>query len=728
MITIFTKTNLRQSIFGLVLLIYALPAHAGEGMWLPLLLQSLNEDEMKSMGMKMDAEDIYSVNHGSLKDAIVHFNGSCTGAVISDQGLLLTNHHCGYNAIQSHSTLDQNYLRDGFWAKSLGEEIPSEGVFARFIVRIDNVTNMALKDVDDDIPLAERQSQIDQNLNQIKASTTLETWQDIIIKPFFEGNQYFLFVTETYNDVRYVGSPPESIGKFGADTDNWVWPRHTGDFSVFRIYAGPDNKPAAYSPENKPLKPKHFLPVSLDGIDEGDFTLVYGFPGSTDQYLPSFALEQMVEIVNPATIAVRDISLKIMEKHMRTGEEIRLAYSPKFNGISNYWKKYKGQVEGIESTGAIEIKRQQEKEFTTLLQKNKKLNNAYGEILPKMDVLYRDLESVAKNRTLLYEAIAGRNIELFKLTSYADRLNQTYLKNGETGYNHLKEITIENLDKYFKDYRVEIDEELFGAVMEFVSNTMDDRYLPDYMAARKKKQDFKQWTQTVFSQTSLTDKDKFIEAINQGGAAFSSLLESDTAYQIYSSLKEIYNDKLSLYNTALYDQINPLQSEYVTALMDVYPKRRFWPDGNSTMRVTYGQVEGFSPKDGITYNTQTYLNGVMEKYVPGDYEFDVPAKLIELYEAKDYGVYGEDGKMPIAFIASNHTTNGNSGSPAIDAFGNLIGLNFDRLWEGTMSDLYYDKSICRNIMVDARYILFIIDKFGDAPNLVNEMKLVHPKS
>ena len=712
----------------LILIVSVFSAFAGEGMWLPFLLKSLNEAEMKSMGMKMSAEDIYSVNQGSLKDAVVHFGGFCTGELISDQGLLLTNHHCGYDAIQGHSTLEKNYIKNGYWAGNKSEELPTPGLFATFIIRIDDVTAQAMTGVDAGMDPAQKQAAIDRNLTIAKQNAARESWQDVFTRSFFEGNQYFLFVTETYNDVRYVGSPPESIGKFGADTDNWVWPRHTGDFSVFRIYAGPDNKPAEYSPDNKPLKPKHFFPISLDGIEEGDFTLVFGFPGRTNQYLPSFAVEQTVDIIDPARIGVRDISLGIMDKHMRADEDIRLAYSAKYAGISNSWKKWIGEVLGLKSKNAVGVKEAQEGDFTELVRKNKDLKDAYGHLLPDMKLLYQELDPIIKNRTLLAEAIGGSNVEIFLLAAYADRLVKAFRENGDSGYSTMESKTLAALDNFYREYRVGVDKELFSALTAHLEKNLSEEYKAEVLASKPASLSFDAWTDQVFKSTLLTNQQLFTDAIKQGGAAFSKAMETDQAYQAFLSMKKVMDEKLSpTYNT-LITKIQPLQKDYVTALMAAYPDRRFWADANSTMRVSYGQVEPYAPRDGMSYKTQTYLDGIMEKYKPGDYEFDVHPKLIELYEKKDYGPYGEDGKMPVCFIASNHTTGGNSGSPAIDAHGNLIGINFDRVWEGTMSDLYYDRSICRNIMVDVRYVLFVIDKFAGAKHLIREMKIVHPKT
>lgn len=695
---------------------------AGEGMWLPLLLKALNESEMKSMGMKMSADDIYSVNKGSLKDAIVHFGGFCTGEIISDQGLVLTNHHCGYNAIQSHSSLEHNYLKDGYWAKNQTEELPTPGLFVTFIVRIVDVTEKVLMGLDPLMDPKSRQQIIETNAQTIQKTFTKETYQDIQIRPFFEGNQYFLFVTETYNDVRFVGAPPESVGKFGADTDNWVWPRHTGDFSLFRIYAGPDNLPAEYSPNNKPLKPKHSLPISLDGVEDGDFTMVFGFPGRTYQYLPSFAVKQTAEIVDPARVGVRDISLGVMDKHMRKDADAKLAYSVKFAGLANSWKKWKGEMIGLKSKNAVGVKELEEQDFTKRLDKNPDLKNKYSNLLPELKQLYSEMDPVIKNRTLFAEFTGGSNIELFKIASYADRLVKAFKENGETGFASAVQRVEPLLSQFYKDYRPSIDKEIVTSLYPFLSQEITSEYEPDIPMADKV-----DWIDNVYDKTNLTSNTKFLEAIGKGGAGFSQIISADPAYQFYLSMRKPLDEKLSPEYNRLNDRISDLQQKYLAALMETYPEQRFWPDANSTLRVTYGQVEPYSPRDGVEYKTVTYLDGILEKYIPGDYEFDVDPKLIDLYYRKDYGQYGDDGKLPVCFIASNHTTGGNSGSPAIDANGNLIGLNFDRVWEGTMSDIFYDRSICRNIMVDARYILFVVDKMCGAGHLVNEMKLVHPK-
>jgi len=717
---------MKKLILSLTFLLVVRFAFAVEGMWIPLLLGLLNESEMQSLGMKMTAEDIYSVNKGSLKDAIVQFGGGCTAEIISDKGLLLTNHHCGFGQIQSHSTLEHNYLEDGFWAKSLKEELPNPGLTATFISRIEDVTTAALVGVTDDMDKKTRQSTIDKNLEGIKAATKKAAYEDLLIRPFFAGNQYFMFVTITYKDVRLVGTPPSSIGKFGADTDNWVWPRHTGDFSMFRIYADKNNLPAEYSESNVPMKPKHFLPISLDGVAEGDFTLVFGFPGRTNEYLPSYAITQLADVLDPARVMVRDKTLAIWDGAMRADAQVKIQYASKQAGLANAWKKWQGEVLGLHQTNAVGKKQQYESEFSKIVSVNKSFSK-YANLLPQFEKLYADITPYAEAKAY-YDEILGSNVEILRLAGRFANLLKAYDKNGAPGLaDEIKDLK-PWLKGFYKDYRPEIDQKVFAAQMEVLVKH----------------------TQKGFESTTLTQM-----LANAGGSyeklaanmfTGAAILDSTIAYamldkpddvakwvisqpicQLMMNLREVYSNKITPKYNEYNDQIETLQATYMRAQMEVFPNKKFYPDANSTMRCSYGKVQGYHPRDAVNYTAQTYLDGVMEKYKPGDYEFDVPARLRELYNKKDFGQYGEGGKMPVAFIGSNHTTGGNSGSPAIDANGNLIGLNFDRVWEGTMSDYNYDPSICRNIMVDARYVLFIVDKLGGATNLIEEMKLVHPK-
>jgi len=699
---------------------------AGEGMWLPIFLKALNEAEMQHMGMKISAEDIYSVNKSSLKDAIVHFGGFCTGEVISSQGLVLTNHHCGYRQIQSHSTIEKNLLQDGFWSKSFDEELPNPGLFVTFIESIEDVSETALEGVTDDMTTIERQSQIDINLAAIRSGYRLTEFQEIIIRPFYNGNQYFLFHTVKYNDIRLVATPPESIGKFGADTDNWIFPRHTGDFSLFRIYAGPNNDPANYSEDNKPYTPKHSLPISLDGVEEGDFTMVFGFPGRTSQYLPSPAVEQIINTLNPAKIEIRDRALKILDKRMRAEPEVRLKYASKFASVANYWKKWIGESQGLKSTGALKKKYAIEKEYTANAPKE------YKNIVGEFKSLYADMEPYALARDF-YSETAARNIEILRQMRNIKRLVTTYENNGIEEYKSLAVRLVPYFQNFYKDYEPSLDEEVFGSLTAYYVESLDKQFVPTALTREnlfmRTYKDYDDLANSMYANSIFPHKDAFISVLAMEPEEAIEKIKNDPLYTFAQEWDELYTTKISNPYNGYKTQIDSLQRLYMKGQMLTFKDKRFWPDANSTMRVSYGKVNGYNPRDAVRYLPFTHVDGIMEKYVPGDYEFDVPQKLIELCKNKDYGQYTDKtGSVPVCFIGTNHTTGGNSGSPAIDAHGNLIGLNFDRVWEGTMSDYHYDASICRNIMVDARYVLFLVDKLGGATRLIDEMELVRPKT
>ncbi len=687
----------------LLFIVFQVSAQQG-GMWIPSLLEGMNETEMQSLGSKLTAKDIYDINNSSIKDAIGHFNGGCTSEVISPKGLLLTNHHCGFGQIQSHSSLENDYLKNGFWAMSLEEELPNKGLYVEFIVRIEDVTEAMLEGVTDDLDSRQRQSKIDINRNKVEKNVKKETWEGIKIRPFYNGNQYYLFVTERFNDVRLVGAPPSSIGKFGSDTDNWVWPRHTGDFSLFRIYADKNNKPAEYSKDNVPYIPKHYLPVSLDGVEENDFTMVFGFPGRTNEYLPAVAVEQITQKVNPEKIAIREAALKVIDANMKADDQIRIQYASKQARIANSWKKWIGENLGINKSGAIDVKREFENEFTKALKSQGK-EDEYGNILENFKALYGEFEKVHVNRYKFIEVFLSTNelmhmmLRLTQMENAANRSDDAFEKARRSVVNRLKGI--------HKNYNVKVDRGVYEAVMPLYTDNVDV---------------------SIYDKTAFVNLDNALALLEGDKASVIKKLNNDAAYTYAKPMVMEFFNELEPKFQSLNTKINETQNIYMKALMEVMPKERYFPDANSTLRVTYGKVNGYSPRDAVYYNPVTYLDGVIEKYVPGDYEFDVPEKLLELYEAKDYGQYAdENGKLPICFLGTNHTTGGNSGSPAIDAEGNLIGLNFDRVWEGTMSDIYYDPEICRNIMVDLRYVLFIIDKYAGANNLIDEMKLVHPK-
>ncbi|RAJ88150.1 peptidase S46-like protein [Chitinophaga dinghuensis] len=709
----------------LVLVVLTQQVYATEGMWLPQLLSNLNEKEMKGMGMKISASDIYNINKGSLKDAIVSFGGFCTAEVISSQGLLLTNHHCGYDAIQKHSSLEHNYLDNGFWARTAAEELPNPGLTATFIVRIDDITKAATQNVKAGMTEKERQSVIDKQLAIIKKEVKKESWQDVMIKPFFEGNKYYLFVTETYKDVRLVGAPPSSIGKFGSDTDNWVWPRHTGDFSMFRIYAGKDGKPAPYSQDNVPLKPKYFLPISMKGVKKDDFTMVMGFPGRTTEYLPSEAVKQTVEVLDFSKVEMRDAALKIWDGYMRKNEQIKIQYAAKYASTANAWKKWQGEMLGVKKTDGIAKKQRYEANYNQLLNANPALKQQYAGVLDTLNELYIKINPYAQARDYYNELV--KNTEILTAVDKLIALADDAESQGAGQYNTLRDKFMESMKAFYQNYNAGVDKDVFISLMDIYAakvpaNFRSARFNSSWASFT----DSRKLADQVYATSNLTSYDKLAAVMQQPQQAALATLAKDPAVQLAIVLREGFREKVAPTLNALQLDINNRQRTYMQAQMDVFAgKKNFYPDANSTLRVTYGKVDGYSPADGVQYDYYTWLDGVMEKYIPGDYEFDVPAKLIELYKNKDYGKYGVNGKMPVCFIASNHTTGGNSGSPALNANGQLIGLNFDRTWEGTMSDINYDPSICRNIMVDIRYVLFIVDKFAGCKRLVDEMKLVN---
>ncbi|HEX8270300.1 MAG TPA: S46 family peptidase [Flavobacterium sp.] len=705
-----------------LLLLFVLQSQAQQGgMWIPSLLEGMNAKEMKNLGMKMSVSDIYDVNNSSLKDAVPHFNGGCTSEVISSKGLLLTNHHCGYSQIQSHSTVEKDYLTNGFWAMNMEDELPNNNLVVTFIVRIEDVTTKVLDGVAAIPTEADKQKKIQENITALSNSLPKESWQENKIRTFYEGNQYMLFVTETYKDVRLVGAPPSSIGKFGSDTDNWVWPRHTGDFSLFRIYADKNNRPAAYSKDNVPYTPKHFLPISLDGVKQDDFTLVFGYPGATNEYLPAIAVEQIVNDLNPAKIEIRDAALKVQDGFMRKDQAIKIQYASKYASTANYWKKWIGETQGLKKSNAVAIKRNDEAAFQQKVIKSGK-QNEYGHLLAGFQNNYTEIAPYALARDYFSEVVL-RNSELMSIGYKLYQLEQAYIQKGEQSFTDRKNNLITATAGLYKDYNKEVDEKVFEQLIGLYATKSPKQFLPASLSNINSQK----LTREIYSQTKLTSYDKFKELLQGDTKTVLANINNDKAYKLVKEMTDAYFDKVAPKYDEINTKITALQRTYIKGLLELNKDARMFPDANSTLRVTYGKVAGYAPKDATVYTHMTYLDGMMEKYVPGDYEFDVPAKLIDLHKKQDYGQYGENGKMPVCFIGTNHTTGGNSGSPAIDARGNLIGLNFDRVWEGTMSDIYYDPAICRNIMVDIRFVLFVIDKYAGATNLIDELKLVHPK-
>ncbi len=703
----------------LVLLLFVIQTQAQQGgMWIPSLLKGMNETEMKSMGMKITAKDIYDANQSSLKDAVPQFDGGCTAEVISDKGLLLTNHHCGFAAIQDHSSVEHDYLRDGFWAYKMEDELTNPNMTVMFVVRIEDVTTKVLEGVASLATEGEKQKKIQENIAALSNLLPKETWQENKIKTFYDGNQYLLFVTETFKDIRFVGAPPSSIGKFGSDTDNWVWPRHTGDFSLFRIYADKNNHPAAFSADNVPYKPKKFFPISIAGLKENDFTMVMGYPGRTTEYLPSVAVNQIVETLNPAKIEVRDAALKVQDRFMRKDQAIKIQYAAKYAGVANYWKKWMGETKGLKKANAVAAKQKFEKEFQEKVIKAGK-QAEYGTLLSDFEKNYTDIKDYALAKDYFSE-VALRNTEILSVGYKLYQLEQILNTKGEQSFTDRKNTLSKGIDDFYKDYNVEVDKNVFEQLIHLYATKSPKQFLPETLVNI----DATKLTSDIFSNSKLTSLTSFRELLEGDSKTVIEKLNADKGYQLIKSMADAYSTKVA----PTYDAINlkntATQRTYMKAILELFPKKRIFPDANSTLRITYGKVKGYQPNDGVYYEPFTTLDGVMEKYIPGDYEFDVPKKLIDLYNTKDYGRYGVKGKMPVCFIATNHTTGGNSGSPALDANGNLIGLNFDRVWEGTMSDIFYSPDICRNIMVDVRYVLFLIDKYAGAQNIINELKII----
>lgn len=688
------------------------------GMWIPT---ELNEKEMKSMGMKISAKDIFNTEKPSIKDAVVQFNGGCTGEIISQKGLLLTNHHCGYGQIQAHSTLEHDYLTNGFWAKNMQEELPNPGVKVDFITDIKEVTSEILKDTQN-LTGKELEEKIKLNTENYKNAQKIEPYQSISVKPMYYGNKYYAFVIETFRDIRLVGAPPSSIGKFGSDTDNWVWPRHTGDFSMFRIYADKNNKPAEYSKDNVPYTPKYSLPVSIKDKNENEFTFVFGFPGRTTEYLPAVAVDQIMNNIDPAMISVREVALKTLDEKMRTDDATRIKYASKYAGVANYWKKWIGEVEGLKKSNAVGKKEKYE-EF--LMSKNPAIKTTLDQINAK----YVEQAPYSLNRAYYTEVI--RNAETLTLAN----IYSNYLESAKSGKMDAK--VVDNLKSrlkgFYKNYDGSLDAQVTGKVLSLYVNKSVQMFIPQGLEQFKNASDavniIENYSKnsvitgrgSINGATAVSDIDKVFSDQN----ALVQNLSKDPFIQLVSKMKANYASTTESKVNALQEDIDALQKKYMAQQMETDKDRRFFPDANSTMRVTYGKVKGSVPRDAVTYGYQTHLSGVMEKYIPGDYEFNVSPKLIDLYNKKEYGIYKDkNGQLPVNFTATNHTTGGNSGSPALDANGNLVGLNFDRQWEGTMSDINYDPELCRNIMVDTKYILFVIDKYADAKWLINEMKVI----
>ena len=721
---------MRRKLLVLMMLlpmVFAGLVKADEGMWIPILIEKYNIQLMQEKGFKLTAEDIYSVNRASMKDAILIFGGGCTGEVISGEGLLITNHHCGYGQIQSHSSLENDYLTNGFWAMSKGEELPNPRLSVTFLKWMSDVTDEVLKGVTENMTDQERERIVSENSATLRRNAVEGTHYTASVRPFYMGNQYFLFVSESFRDVRLVGAPPSAIGKFGGETDNWVWPRHTGDFSLFRIYADKDNKPADYSADNVPYKPGYFFPISLKGVQEGDFTMVFGYPGSTIQYVPSYHIEMVKEHLNPKMIELRGTKIAIYEEEMASDPLVRIKYASKKSGVANAWKKWIGEQQGLERMKTIEKKREYEARFQAWANSTPGLKAKYGSLLSSYNELYATLKQYNVVNNFTNEVFFSSGVEAIgHARSYRSLVSLAQTDAAPDALARAAENAANSASSFFRNYDRNMDKRIFVAVMELYSKVIPEAsQAPEFKKMQQKyKGNFAVAVEDLYAKTLFADEAKlkaFLSNFNKGAA---KKLANDPFYVLAADVDDYlganYRGEVSRIN----GEIQKLNKIYMAAQMEFEPDRLFYPDANSTLRVTYGEVKGYDSRDAVYHKHYTTLKGIMEKDNPDIYDYDVPQRLRDLYAARDFGRYTQDGEVPVCFIATNHTTGGNSGSPVINAEGHLIGVNFDRAWEGVASDMAYNPTQSRNISIDIRYALFIIDKFAGAGYLLDEMVLI----
>jgi len=699
-------------------------AVADEGMWLPSLIHKLNIADMQKAGLELSAEDIYSINNSSLKDAVVALDhGSCTAELISKDGLLLTNHHCGFGEIQSHSSVEHDYLQDGFWAMSREEELANPGKTVTFLVRIEDVTEKVLADVTSESTEEERSEKINEVSGSLEKEAKGDTHYETYVRSFFNDNKYYLFVVETFKDIRLVGAPPQALGKFGGDTDNWMWPRHTNDFSMFRVYCGPDGLPASYSEENVPYQPKHFLPISLKGVEKGDFAMIMGYPGRTNRYKTSYGVNYTMEVTNPVRVEVREKKLEIIGEYMKTSPKARIQYSSKYARSSNYYKYSIGQNNGLKNLNVIDKKKALENEFTSWVNADNSRKEKYGEALKLIENSYIDSEA---SRALEYisEALM-RGPEIF-MFAYRAKSLISLLEKPEENKDKIDRIVERikgSMDEYFKDYDAVTDKKIAGELMKLYSENNNAKFYPAFFETvqKKYKGDFSKFAEKMFAK-SVFDNQEELEAFLKNPSL--KVLKKDMAVQaagdVFSKLREI--GKIAGKTT---DNLLKGRRLFVAGLIEMDKEKSFYPDANSTMRLTYGNVLDYEPRDGVTYDYYTTTDGYIEKEIPGDTEFDVPSRMKELLTAKDFGKYADkDGSLHACFITNNDITGGNSGSPVINAKGELIGIAFDGNWEAMSGDIAFEPDLQRCINVDIRFVLWVIDTYAGATHLIDEMKIV----
>ena len=699
---------MRKTLILVIALMAAMTARADEGMWLPSLISQRIAD-MQEKGFRLDADDIYSINQASLKDAVVLFGRGCTGELISPEGLLLTNHHCGYGQIQQHSSMEHDYLKDGFWAMNRSEELPNKGLTVSFLERMDDVTAQVLSGYTPDMTEDQRVELVKKN-SQALIDEAVKEGKGLraTVEALYYGNQYFLFLYREYADVRLVGAPPSSIGKFGGDTDNWMWPRHTGDFSMFRIYADKDNNPAPYSKDNVPYRPKKYFHISTKGVQEGDFTFIYGFPGRTQEYIHSEGVRYIEEIGDPHKIHLRTLRLDIMNKHQSESQKVRIQYSSKNAGVSNAWKKWQGEVKGIKKMKTVQTKQEFEKAFDKWAQ-----GGEFDGVISKIASIYAELEPYQFATDYYTETV--RTIEVANFAMSTARLFK------QDGFDKAK--AAELAETFYKDWYLPIDKESFIAVMKEYEKNVPADFKPIYYKEKFASYgSIEAWAEDIFTNSIFIDQTKV-------GALTSEDKETvmaDPAVEFFNEFLKWYAADIQPITTRLNQDLQLAYRDYMRGQM-VYCRtqrvpKAFYPDANLTLRVAYGHIKGYSPSDGTYYLPSSTIKGIMEKDNPEIFDYNIPQRLRDIYAAKDYGRWADaSGEVPVCFIATNHTTGGNSGSPVINADGELIGLNFDRVWEGTMSDIVFDPEICRNIALDIRYVLFTIEKIGGAGYLLDEM-------
>ena len=731
---------MKRLLFIVILAALARYVHAEEGMWIPILLEKLNIRQMQDMGLRLTAEEIYSINHSSLKDAIVQFGGGCTGTLVSSEGLILTNHHCGYGAIQRHSSLEHDYLTDGFWAENREDELPNPGLTVTFLIRMEDVTGRVLSGVGDSMNQMIRGQVIRNNMDRIEKESVKGTHYEAKVRSFFYGNQYYLFITEVFRDIRLVGSPPSAIGQFGGDTDNWMWPRHGGDFSVFRIYADKNNEPAIYSEENVPYHQKSYLPVSLKGYRKGDFTFVFGFPGSTREYLTSYGVDLIANKENPVRTGLRQIRLDIFNRAMQEDRKIRIQYSSKHAGIANGWKKMIGETRGINRMDAVGKKQEFERRFQAWADSvatgdgnairdpgSGARNNDFTALLAEFRETYDRYLPV--DMAAIYLTEAGMGIEIVRFASgFRDlvKISGTDTVKPE----EIRKLTAglkKSARTFFKDYQPSVDRQVMISLLGEMEKKMDKKYLQEIFGRIGKQygNDLAGYAKYVFEGSLFADSAKLISFIDSYRSSSRKKLEEDPAYRLMASVYSRYDRDMTPLVNRFNSRLDSLQRIYMGAQMEMQPGKRLYPDANSTLRISYGKVDDYSPSDAVNYRYFTTGDGILEKEDSMVYDYAVSAELKVLLIKKDFGRYADaDGTLHIAFTASNHTTGGNSGSPVLDAEGRLIGLNYDRNWEGTLSDLMYDPDQCRNIALDIRYCLFIIEKVAGAGRLIGEMDIL----